>query len=343
MVMHILPLPLRTSGRLLWRYIEYQVGIKFPLFASWFITGKCNLECRDCVFYARMFRGEADLGTEDCLNVVKELDSIRLPYLHFVGGEPLLRSDIFKIAINARKRGIFTSLVTNGTLISRDNAKDIVESFHSVFFSLDGFRKGHDRIMGDGSFQRALDGFKILKNNSRAPRLYVAVVLNQHNIKKIGEFIEYTHGMGFEKMKIQPNFLPKFRPKARQMEEAIPMILGYKRKNPHYIVGGEDYYKNMIHHIRTGLPNICDISSLFHIAIMPDGTLSACCGYSLPLGNVLSEPLTELLKKNLGRDQDQVKNCTGCYRSDYKLKSELFTRPLWRFRTAQIKKILEYI
>ena len=77
--------------------------------AIWNFTNRCNLSCLHCYSKATVDSRDA-LSTDE---IVKTLDSMvkaGIKFIIFSGGEPLLRKDIFDIAQECKKRGIFTLL-----------------------------------------------------------------------------------------------------------------------------------------------------------------------------------------------------------------------------------------
>jgi radical SAM protein with 4Fe4S-binding SPASM domain len=81
------------------------------------------------------------------------------------GGEPLLRPDIFSLAMRARELGMRVSLATNGTLLTPEAVDQIAASgIGRVSISLDGATPGrHDALRGEGSFRKALAGIESLR------------------------------------------------------------------------------------------------------------------------------------------------------------------------------------
>ncbi len=83
------------------------------------LTSQCNLKCQGCS-YGREFMPKEHIP----LNVVKEvLDNMKemgVPKIHLYGGEPIMiqSSELEKIISYATKLGIYTTLGTNGVLLT---------------------------------------------------------------------------------------------------------------------------------------------------------------------------------------------------------------------------------
>jgi heme d1 biosynthesis radical SAM protein NirJ len=124
----------------------------------WNLIRRCNLACRHCysVSADRDFPGE--LTTAEAFAVMDDLKAFRVPVLILSGGEPLLRPDLFDIAIRAKSLGFYVGLSTNGTLIDEAMVGRIAAvGFDYVGISLDGRRETHDAFRRKrGAFDASL-------------------------------------------------------------------------------------------------------------------------------------------------------------------------------------------
>jgi AdoMet-dependent heme synthase len=87
--------------------------------------------------------------------------------LVFSGGEPLMRLDIWDLAVTARQQGLAIALATNGTLVDATVAKRTRDvGFQRVSISLDGCNpETHDAFRGlPGSFAAACAGLRHLRD-----------------------------------------------------------------------------------------------------------------------------------------------------------------------------------
>lgn len=144
-----------------------------PFLIVWDITTRCNLRCRHC--YSTAGRpSPKELTTEEAARVIDDLADMGVAAIAFSGGEPLLRPDFFDLVREARDRGIFPAVATNGTLITKEVARRLKEAgVGYVQISLDGASPAtHDSFRGvEGAFERALEGIK----NSVDQGLFVEV------------------------------------------------------------------------------------------------------------------------------------------------------------------------
>jgi radical SAM protein with 4Fe4S-binding SPASM domain len=164
----------------------------------WNLTDRCNLSCEHC--YSRSDPGRDTLGelsTSEASSLIDDLSGIGVPLIIFSGGEPLLRPDIFTLADHAMKQGIKVALSTNGTLITPDIARWIMESgIEYVGISLDGATAAtHDRFRNSpGAFERSIAAFAHCQE--AGVRCGVRVTLTRENKDELGDLIDLAGKIG---------------------------------------------------------------------------------------------------------------------------------------------------
>jgi MoaA/NifB/PqqE/SkfB family radical SAM enzyme len=171
---------------------KYGVRIPFtpagPFEIAWNVTYRCNLRCKHC--YENAGQKRPELSTDEAkqvLDKLSKLSGIGLPALSFSGGEPLARNDFFELAAYAKKRVGYLSIASNGTLITRDNAKRIKDvGVDYVEISIDGTTPGvHDSFRGiPSAFERAIEGVK--NSLEEGVDTCIATVLHQGQPERTG-------------------------------------------------------------------------------------------------------------------------------------------------------------
>jgi len=128
----------------------------------WNVTRACNLKCIHC--YARAVeRGdESEIDHEKGLALIDDLALFGVPVILFSGGEPLMRPDLVGLARHAVDKGMRAVVSTNGTLITRQKARELKQiGLSYVGVSLDGMESVNDRFRGKrGAFRDAIAGIK---------------------------------------------------------------------------------------------------------------------------------------------------------------------------------------
>lgn len=175
----------------------------------WFLTWRCNLRCRHC--WAAATGVDAD-GCETSELTVSEFSRTfliarraGLKGIKLSGGEPLLRLDLLKQAVDlCRETGINFTLETNGTLIDNSTAAMLATVRPHIGVSLDSHMEGfHDDFRGvRGAFKRTIRGIELLVSHGVVPRLIMSVT--KDNVGHIAGVIELAKKLGVDGVKINP-------------------------------------------------------------------------------------------------------------------------------------------
>ncbi len=155
--------------------------IPCPLAVRWALTYRCNQQCLYCGIPHRK-----DYYELDAAGICRMLDDfVRLgtQWISFSGGEPLLRDDLPAIVKHAKKRGFFVTLSTNGRLLP-EKIRDL-RCVDRIKISLDGPQDVHDRIKGQGSFQKVMEALALCQE--QAIPVAVDCVISKFNADVIEE------------------------------------------------------------------------------------------------------------------------------------------------------------
>jgi radical SAM protein with 4Fe4S-binding SPASM domain len=118
---------------------------------DFYITMRCNLPCRFCSVRAGEY-DHPDLPLDRCLQIIEEASALGLQEMHFLGGEPTLRTDLEEMVEYASQRNIETRIITNGLTLRRDRIRRLQScGLAEVMISIDGLRDAHTFLRGCGS------------------------------------------------------------------------------------------------------------------------------------------------------------------------------------------------
>lgn len=160
------------------------------------ITNHCNLHCIHCGFEAG-----PDDKTEIPTHLVKKLiiKNNDIKEIVITGGEPLTHKGFFDITKCLRENFTGKSiLMTNGTLINRDSAYDIKNTFDSVAISIDGASESScDKMRGHGVFQKVIDSVKILQESGMSD-ISLSMTVTDYNDKEEYDFIDLCKQINVE-------------------------------------------------------------------------------------------------------------------------------------------------
>lgn len=173
---------------------RYSVPNGSPKIVVWNATSRCNLKCRHCYFDSSDRLDPDELNKDEAKDFIEDLAQINVPVLLFSGGEPLLRSDIFKLGGLTKARGIRPVLSTNGTLITADIARNLKEAgFLYVGVSLDGIGKINDGFRNkQGAFSQALAG--IINCKKAGLKVGIRFTLTRYNFKSLPDIFNLVEG-----------------------------------------------------------------------------------------------------------------------------------------------------
>ncbi len=152
-----------------------------PLYVVWETTLACNLHCRYCGSAAGLKRGN-ELTTKEALSLCHDLNSLGAGRISLMGGEPLLREDLFILLHELKSLKQEAEVITNGLLLDREMALRLREmDIYGVSLSLDGDRDVHDMLRNHkGSYDAVERGVEY----SQEAGLYTGILtqLNRDNI-----------------------------------------------------------------------------------------------------------------------------------------------------------------
>ena len=92
------------------------------------LTHRCPLSCPYCSNPVELERKAQELSTDDWLRVLEEAAEMGVLQVHFSGGEPMARPDLYTLIAHAHKLNLYTNLITSGVLITPQTMKRLDES-----------------------------------------------------------------------------------------------------------------------------------------------------------------------------------------------------------------------
>ncbi|WP_319761300.1 12,18-didecarboxysiroheme deacetylase [Maridesulfovibrio sp.] len=169
----------RESGKLPSHLLQFSKDKK-PV-VVWNMTRRCNLKCVHCYAQAVDPDGQDEISTSKAKEIIDDLAAFGAPVMLFSGGEPLVRKDLVELASYATGKGMRAVISTNGTLITKEKARELKDvGLSYVGISLDGTEETHDKFRGvPGSYKKALEGVE----NCKAEGLKVGLrfTINKRN------------------------------------------------------------------------------------------------------------------------------------------------------------------
>ena len=104
-----------------------------PKWIAWEITRRCNLKCVHCRSSSELdIEGHPDFSFDEAKAIIDDIATYASPVLVLSGGEPLLRKDVFDIAV----RNIELNNLTNQISILHTDIKGLHRQFENSEFDL---------------------------------------------------------------------------------------------------------------------------------------------------------------------------------------------------------------
>jgi len=256
------------------------------------ITSRCNLDCSHC--YLGEKEGE-DMEIELGKRILDQFSGVGWKLL-LTGGEPLQAENFWKLLAHASSKPLRIEVFTNATLLDEKKAESLSKYAHGVQVSLDGLKKGHEILRGEGSFYRAVEGIKAA---SRHLDVSIATMIHSQNIEEMPGLARFIEGLGVGSWSLD-----------------VPSLKGNLKENPHLM---PDYSSAKQLYTAYGFSKEMhfgreDYSCGSHLmAVNEKGEISKC-GFFGPLTDVKETSLLEGWKRVVesGVPTLEMLECSGC-------------------------------
>ncbi len=178
-----------------------------PVILVWEITRSCNLTCVYCHVDANRNPMKDELTRGEKLELVKQVAESGTNALMIAGGEPLTCPDLPDMIHEAHQRGLYTVLISNGTLLSPENALCLKEAdLDYIKISIDSASpEVHDALRGKGCWKKAIAG---VQNAVEAGiNTGISITATQANFREIPKIVQMSKELGCKRIIIF-NFVP---------------------------------------------------------------------------------------------------------------------------------------
>ncbi len=260
------------------------------------ITLACNLRCLHCYCMAGR-KSPDELTTEEIKSLMEDLKELGIWALDIVGGEPLVRPDLFDLMSFAREIGLRMMINTNGTLLTKKIVDRILESNPNVMMgvSLDGpDPETNDLVRGKGNFERAVRGIELLVEAGLDP--VILHVVNAKNWTKFEEMIELARRLGVNKI-----YVDRFIPVGRGKESAGILDMSVKdwvRAISHIRRVIEKNENDMTFYVEENITGDPCTAGITHASILANGNVVPCGHFryneEFYMGNIRERKFSEI-------------------------------------------------
>ena len=153
----------------------------------------CNMSCKYCFASFQDVKQtvlpNGHLSREEAFSIVKELANIGFEKITFAGGEPTLCPWLSDLIVLAKKRGMTTMLVTNGSRLNEDFLKSNIQFLDWIAISIDSIRDTTNSsigrtLTGQKPYSMADYLFLIDRIKFYGYELKINTVVSKHNYKE---------------------------------------------------------------------------------------------------------------------------------------------------------------
>ncbi len=303
------------------------------------VTAKCNLTCPMCYFASNGLPGYTELPSELsyealCLTI-DALAKSDLSNLVISGGEPLLCKEFCRILDYAKEKVPRITILTNGTLITKEDAERVSKANARVQVSIESANpRVHDTIRGRGSFDKAIEGINKLLH-AGVSDIEIVQTLTRESIRESESIVKLAGklGVGYH----FSLFLPIGRGTCHigDLEISVDELLRhFVRICSKSLEGGRGLgthaqeASDVVHPADLTSPG--DFTPLVElivkqrcgagssiISIAPDGRVYPCPllhTEGMVLGKLPEEPIWEIVRRGTSKIQDVtgLQECLGC-------------------------------
>jgi PqqA peptide cyclase len=168
------------------------------------LSYQCPLHCPYCSNPVEIggARYRAELETEHWARVFREARALGVLQLALTGGEPMLRRDLDTLVAAGRQASLYSTLVTAGTLLSRERAAALKDAgLDHVQVSIQSpDPEENDRIAGNRSFEKKIAAARAARELGFP--LTINCVLHRQNLDRIEEILALAEELGAQRLEL---------------------------------------------------------------------------------------------------------------------------------------------
>ncbi|MFH1642420.1 MAG: radical SAM protein [Nanoarchaeota archaeon] len=278
---------------------------RVPLSVSWTLTNRCNKKCDYCNLPNITSK---ELKTKQIISIIEDLSKLGTQRIGFTGGEPLLRKDIKEIIDFSHDEGIFTGMISNGSLVNKYIQK--IKNLDLLQLSLDGPQWINDRQRYQGSYKDVINALKVAIN--KIPNIWLTSVLTKNNLNSIHFILDlaeqYNSKVFFQPVVNYDNcgvHANNLVPVETEYKQTIKKLIKIKKINKH--IGNSRVGLDYLYHWPIPQKLKCYSGKLFS-HIYPNGDIYPCFNMDGKkhlncLRNGFEKAFTSL----------KIKDCSGCF------------------------------
>lgn len=179
-------------------------------------TFRCNLSCKMCNMRSQMQSLESqgrqtEIDSHTFKKIIRETKDLGTGSILFIGGEPLLREDLFELVRYTRGLGLGAVIVTNGVLLHNENIKRCFESgVDWLSVSIDAASEGlFSKIRGEKVLGKIVENIQAINELKRQekrdyPKVVAVCTIMDDNLEELMEVVKLCKHLEISRVLFQP-------------------------------------------------------------------------------------------------------------------------------------------
>jgi len=284
---------------------------------------------------------QVDIDSASIIKAIHGSKEIGVKTVLFIGGEPLLRKDLFNLIDYTNRQKMTPIIVTNGVLLTRSMILKCFEhEVKWISISIDAATDvSFSKIRGEKVFDRIIKNLKTLqelkdKNGLDFPKTVAMCTIMDENADELLEIVNLCRRLGFHQVLFQP-VVPVNIDQAKKnkrslissdrlhvIEESIDKLIAFKKKskeNFDYVGNGIKQLKDIKKYFKGDIGSIhqnCYVG-YNRIQVVQEGKLYFCVNQDIDVatfGNIKKDQIKKLwFSKEAKNYRKKIRNCkTPC-------------------------------
>jgi len=176
--------------------VEYEKR-GLPLMGYFELTPHCNLDCKMC--YIHRSDGKYPRRTltgEEWIDIIDQAVDLGLMQATLTGGECTLHPDFKRIYTHLKKRGVYVSVLTNGTLLTQEMIAFLADN-PPILLQISVYGSSpevYERVTGDANaFYKVDTALRALKETTLLPQ--IELTISKYNLDDMINLWQYAHSI----------------------------------------------------------------------------------------------------------------------------------------------------
>ena len=278
----------------------------------------CDCKCLMCDIWKDLVSHEISLS--QLSSHLADLKELKVQWVVFSGGEPLLHSNLFVLCDLLREAGIRVTLLSTGQLLKRF-ASEVASRTDDTILSLDGPEPVHDAIRRvKGAHARMCEGIGAARKIREDYRFSCRTTVQRQNFRFLRQTLKTAREMGFDSIsylaadvsstafnrprgwnEARRNQVALAKEEIPDLENEIESLI-YEYGNEietRFIRESPEKLRRIVHHFRAQIGETVAVSPQCNApwvsaVIEADGTVRPCF-FHRSLGNINEQPFMEIL------------------------------------------------